>query len=168
MTDQAQPHVPETRLVSLSRLTRAPYNPRTITRAARDALTASLDEFGLVQPLVWNERTGNIVGGHQRFDILIARGVTETLAVVVDWDLETEKRANLALNNPHAGGEWDLEALLPMLDDVGADSSLALDALLAEYVDDALSDVQRVDASENPRLDQVSLHKCPECGNEFR
>ena len=51
-------------------LKNAPYNPRRITDDARARLKAKIEKVGLVTPLVWNRRTGNLVGGHQRLSIL--------------------------------------------------------------------------------------------------
>ena len=45
-----------------------------------------MQEFGYVEPIVWNKRTGNIVGGHQRYKILIDMGMQEVDCVVVDLD----------------------------------------------------------------------------------
>ena len=60
----------EIRMLPIAELIPAPYNPRLklkIHEPARRKLAASLREFGLVEPLVWNERTGHVVGGHARF-----------------------------------------------------------------------------------------------------
>jgi ParB-like chromosome segregation protein Spo0J len=35
-----------------------------------EKLLQNMEEFRHVDPIIWNERTGNIVGGHQRFKIL--------------------------------------------------------------------------------------------------
>lgn len=40
----------------------ADYNPRTISDAALKGLAASIERFGLVEPVVWNKRTGIIIG----------------------------------------------------------------------------------------------------------
>lgn len=48
----------------------APYNPRLDLKPGNrgyDKLARSIDQWGCVEPLVWNQRTGNLVGGHQRF-----------------------------------------------------------------------------------------------------
>ena len=53
----------------------APYNPRVDLKSGDpdyEKLQRSIKEFGFVEPLVWNEQTGNLVGGHQRFKILQA------------------------------------------------------------------------------------------------
>lgn len=110
--------------LKINRLVPAEYNPRVITRAALQDLAASLDEFGVVQPIVWNERTGNVVGGHQRLKVLLARGEIDVDCVVVDLPVEKEKALNVVLNNGHAQGEFtdalqvilaDLKVVVPEL-----------------------------------------------------
>jgi hypothetical protein len=87
--------------IAARRINPAPYNPRLDLKPGDpdyEKLARSVDEFGLVEPLVWNRRTGNLVGGHQRFKILLARGVKEVDVSVVDLPLEREKALNVALN----------------------------------------------------------------------
>lgn len=79
-------------------------------------IEASIDGFGLVEPLVWNRRTGNLVGGHQRFKILVRKGYEEIEVSVVDLPLEKEKALNLALNK--AQGAWDKEKLALLLEEL--------------------------------------------------
>lgn len=46
----------------------APYNPRLDLQPGDpdyEKLKRSIQEFGLVEPIVFNERTGYVVGGHQ-------------------------------------------------------------------------------------------------------
>ncbi len=55
------------RKIPIEKLNPAPYNPRQDLRpgdAAFEKLRRSMSEFGCVEPIVWNERTGNVVGGH--------------------------------------------------------------------------------------------------------
>lgn len=86
-----------------------------------------MHHHGLVEPLVWNRRTGNLVSGHQRIGILDAdakkRGLTEYLLTVsiVDVDLTEEKKLNVALNNVAAQGGFELESLESLLREIGAD-----------------------------------------------
>lgn len=104
----------------LSDLRPAAYYPRQISPKALDGLGASVREFGLVQPIVWNRATGNVVGGHQRLKALEAAGVTETDVVVVDLDEARERALNLALNSPSIAGEFTAAAL-PLLRQVMVD-----------------------------------------------
>lgn len=99
----------------------APYNPRVPLKPGDPAwqkLERSLEEFDLVQPIIWNERTGHVVGGHQRVQVLEHRGETEVDCVVVDLNLEREKVLNIALNNPLVGSTWDVDRLLVLMDEL--------------------------------------------------
>ncbi|MCA9076064.1 MAG: ParB N-terminal domain-containing protein [Planctomycetaceae bacterium] len=99
----------------------APYNPRVALQPGDQAfekLKRSLDEFDLVQPIVWNRRTGHVVGGHQRLEVLKHQGQTEVDCVVVDLPLEREQALNITLNNSSVGSDWDPDKLLDLLDDL--------------------------------------------------
>lgn len=97
----------------------APYNPRSIDPIAERGLAESIKESGgLLDPPVWNKRTGHIVGGHQRLARLDAINGTDdyTLTVcVVDLDDAEEVATNIRLNNPHIQGTYDLERLSELL-----------------------------------------------------
>lgn len=100
--------------VHRSQLKNAPYNPRRISEKARKKLKENLLNRGLMMPPVWNKRTGHIVAGHQRVDILDSLMGTKdyTLKVAaVDLDEQAEKEQNVFMNNPDAMGDWDLEKL---------------------------------------------------------
>lgn len=106
------------RTVPVDRLKPAPYNPRIPLEPDSPAyrrLERSLDEFDLVQPVVWNERTGHVVSGHQRLRILRDRGLREIEVAVVDLPLEREKALNVTLNNDQVGSDWDPDKLLDLL-----------------------------------------------------
>ncbi|MBU2501969.1 ParB N-terminal domain-containing protein [bacterium] len=105
-------------MMALSDLAPAEYNPRTISPAALAGLRGSVERFGLVEPVVWNRRTGRVVGGHQRLKVLQAMGETETQVVVVDLEETEEKALNIALNSPSIAGEFtaDLHKLLAEID----------------------------------------------------
>ena len=63
--------------VQLEKLNPAKYNPRKDLRPGDpeyEKLKKSIETFGYVEPIVWNKRTGNIVGGHQRLKILQHQG----------------------------------------------------------------------------------------------
>ena len=99
------------RRMKLSELTPAQYNPRKISEKAMEGLGNSIDRFGIVVPIVWNERSGNIVGGHQRFKYLQASGEKTTDVVVVDLDHREEIALNVALNSPRLRGRFTKEVV---------------------------------------------------------
>jgi len=105
--------------VKVTEINPAAYNPRKELRPGDpeyETLKASIESFGYVDPVVWNRRTRNLVGGHQRFKILLAQGAQEIEASVVDLDLPREKMLNLALNN--IGNEWDNDKLGQLLQEL--------------------------------------------------
>ncbi len=107
----------------LTSLQRAPYNPRQTLRPgmpAYERLKRSLEEFDLVQPIVWNRTTGHVVGGHQRLQILADRGETDVECVVIEVSPEREKALNIALNNAQVGGTWDQEKLIDLVGELQA------------------------------------------------
>src|SRR5262249_44583247 len=86
------------RILPLAQLRPAPYTPRqrlTPSDPAYRKLAASLHAFGLVEPLVWNETTGHVVGGHARLEILKALGAREAPVSVVRLSPAREKALNL-------------------------------------------------------------------------
>jgi hypothetical protein len=116
----------------LSDLTPAKYNPRWMPRRSLNNLTKSIEQFGLVQPIVWNSRTKTVVGGHQRLSVLVKQGVPEALVVVVDLSPEQEVALNIALNSHTVRGVWD-ETAERFLSDIDGDLLEDLKASLGAY-----------------------------------
>lgn len=108
------------RRISIDKLKPAKYNPRKDLKPgdpAYEKIRRSLSDFGYVDPVIWNEVTGNIVGGHQRFKVLKAEGATEIDCVVVHIENpQDEKALNIALNK--AVGEWEPKAPAELLQDL--------------------------------------------------
>lgn len=96
----------------------APYNPRTLDSYARKKLDKNLRKVGLLEPIVVNAKTGNIVSGHQRLACIDAiEGKSDyTIDVsVVELSPKQEREQNIFFNNPSAQGEWDLDKLGKLL-----------------------------------------------------
>ena len=105
--------------IPINKINPAKYNPRKDLKSGDseyEKLRKSLTEFDLVEPLIWNKRTGNLVGGHQRLKILQERGDTEVEVSVVDLPDNKEKALNLALNK--ISGEWDFPRLKDLLEEL--------------------------------------------------
>ena len=105
-------------------MNRATYNPRVSLRPGDDdyeALARSINKFGLVIPIIWNERTNNVVGGHQRLTVLVNQGESEVDVSVVDLDDTREKQLNVALNK--ISGSWDDEKLVAIFQELGERAS---------------------------------------------
>jgi hypothetical protein len=83
---------------------------------------------------VWNERTGNIVGGHQRIsqiDSLAQTNNYELTVARIDVDENREKELNLLLNNDNAMGDFNME----MLADLVKTPDLVLDGTGFDHAD---------------------------------
>jgi len=129
--------------MKLAELMPAPYNPRRISDRALKALGKSVERFGLVEPIVWNKQTGNVVGGHQRLKVLEEQGYTECDIVVVDLSEVEEKALNLTLNNPEVQGEFT-DLVSDIIDQIQLELPDAFADLLIDHipisVDDALAE----------------------------
>lgn len=103
--------------MKISDLSFAEYNPRVTLKPGMeeyDKIKRNIIEFGFIEPIVVNDRTGNIVGGHQRINVLKDIGYDEVDVVHVDLDLDHEKALNIALNK--ITGKWDNDKLIKLVD----------------------------------------------------
>lgn len=106
----------------------ADYNPRkdlTPSDPEYQRLKRSVEEFGYVEPVIYNKRSGVVVGGHQRLKVLKELGFKEIDCVEIDIDETQEKALNIALNK--ISGSWDdvkLKELLTELTDLDYDVEL--------------------------------------------
>ena len=106
----------------------ADYNPRKDLKPGDpeyDKLKRSIEQFGYVEPVIWNKTTSHVVGGHQRLKVLLDMGITEVECVVIEMDEEKEKALNIALNK--ISGDWDKDKLMLLIADLqGADFDVSL------------------------------------------
>ena len=129
--------------IAIEKLNPAPYNPRKDLKPGDpeyEKLKRSIDRWDMVEPLVWNEKTGHLVGGHQRLKILKARGDTETEVSVVSLTADDEAALNIALNNIE--GAWDLTKLSEVLTGLDANGyDLTLTGFDIQELEDLLTNV---------------------------
>lgn len=156
------------KVMTISSLTAAKYNPRKITQENFEGLTYSIKEFGDLSGITFNRTTGNLVTGHQRVRSLMQE-FGEDLPIAkngillpdgshfhvrfVEWDEKKEVAANIAANNPHLQGEFTVD-LQTLLADINRDTEIAFDKLRfdALYNEDDLFDSIRTDlAGYDPR-----------------
>lgn len=100
---------------------RAPYNPRVELKPGMpeyEKLAKSIDKFNQVLPMVFNKRSGVLVGGHQTMTVLENNGVDESQMSIVDLDDSDEKALNIALNK--ISGLWDTAQLSELLGELSA------------------------------------------------
>jgi len=169
----------------LSELKLAEYNPRTISKEAFKGLGASIEKFGMMVPIIWNKRTGNIVGGHQRYKYLMERGETETEVVEVDLDGNEEVALNITLNNQYIRGRFtnDVIQVLKMCEDRLGNvfEEIKLDKLLKkmELGEEKIKSIKERENEEQPEeqveekeekssKDFEAIITCPECQSKWK
>jgi ParB-like chromosome segregation protein Spo0J len=120
-------------------------------------LTKSLAELGNLQPITWNAKTGNIVGGHQRLKCYQALGKEEVEVWAVWLDDQKERAANIALNK--LSGEFDI----PLLKDIfeGLDTG-EIDLDITGFGELEIAEMMEATAPEEEG--KASGEKCEACG----
>lgn len=159
----------EYKVLPLSKLIPAGYNPRQITDKDYKALMRSMKEFGVVEPLVvqeklisvpeYEEKGHRIIGGHQRYNAACGLKLGEVPCIILDIDDTKAKLLNLALNSIH--GSFVPEKLNAILDELrleGADISLT-------GIEDI--ELEPVEPIEPDTGEETSMLTCPECGYEW-
>ncbi|WP_406534644.1 ParB N-terminal domain-containing protein [Methanobrevibacter sp.] len=124
--------------IKITDITPARYNPRKISDEDYKKLSNSIAEYGLVDPIIINLQNMHIIGGHQRYDVLLEKYISgdETYAELqlirrgdIGWifldeeltvkDLNHEKSLNITLNKVQ--GEWNLEKLEEVFQDISTE-----------------------------------------------
>lgn len=120
----------------------AEYNPRKDLKpgdSEYEKLKRSIEQFGYVEPVIWNKTTGRVVGGHQRLKVLIDMGISELECVIVEMDEDKEKALNVALNK--ISGDWDKDKLALLISDLQcADFDVSLTGFDPAELDDLFKD----------------------------
>ena len=124
--------------IKLTQIEPAEYNPRYITEEAKKKLRNSIETFGLVEPIIINTKNNKIIGGHQRYQILIDMLMEEDNLAEREFDYlikddygyifdfnqlnikndDYEKAINIVLNNPNLMGDYDYPKLGTLFDDL--------------------------------------------------
>ena len=124
----------ETDKIKITDINPADYNPRKISSSDYEKLMQSIKVYGLVDPIILNLNDNTVIGGHQRYDVLMDMYMNDEIGkelnllklgdigwVFVDGDLKVkdenyEMGLNLSLNK--ISGEWDEDKLIGVLDDL--------------------------------------------------
>lgn len=129
----------QTLVIRRTQINPADYNPRKIEKSNRDMLKKNLKSRGLMGGIVWNQRSGNLVGGHQKLSIIDeAEGYPDKVqdyfirVEVVDLSDKEEKEQNIFLNNKNAQGEWDTDLVKNLIPDIDYKAAGILDTDLNE------------------------------------
>lgn len=163
----------ETRKMGIEKLNPAPYNPRIDLEPGDpdyEKLKQSIEKFGHVQPIVWNERTGNVVGGHQSLKVLKDLGYKEVDCVIVDLDDSEEKTLNIALNK--ISGRWDIDKLSELMDELVGEGLAELTGYSEDEIERLTSQIEQTvnaagELNSDEFVEEAFQNKCPRCGFLF-
>ena len=119
--------------INLIDLEIADYNPRRISDRNLEKLRDSIHSFGFVDPIIINLKNNRIIGGHQRYRVLMEDydnnkelnlyRLGDVGWAFPDTDIsisseEQEKALNIILNQNNLMGEWDNEKLKGIFKDL--------------------------------------------------
>ena len=166
----------EYRVVDLADIIPAPYNPRvalTPDDPEYQQIKDSIVAHGMIEPIIYNKRTGHAVGGNQRLRILKDMGVQQTVCAIVDMPLDLEKEACLAVNK--IGNLWDQPKVREVMLQLQQDGyDLARTGFSEEEIQKITQDMNASVASFFDEEDEgekapkkVKNYKCPHCGEVF-
>lgn len=166
----------EIRVIPIFEMNIAEYNPRKTLRKEDpeyEKLERSIDEFGYLQLIVWNEATGNVVSGNQKIQIFIDKGISEAEAIVIcEPDLLKEKTINIALNNRNISSQWDSDKLKVLLDELLiSDLDVTLTGFEMPEIDlitienEVFADTSDIDLIKEYKEPEKQNLKCPHCGH---
>ena len=155
--------VPEIKMrleyVDIKKVKPAIYNPRTITEEELRRLTYNIEFYGIVDPIIINDVTGNIVGGHQRIKAVKSLGMKQIPAVFVQVEKHKEMALNIALNNPNMQGKFEMSMLRDVIeiintgefpmDVTGFDESELESIMTFEYEPDDIENIDGFGESYN-------------------
>jgi ParB-like chromosome segregation protein Spo0J len=162
-----------------------PANFRRHPARQREALRGSLDELGVIAPVIVNRTTGFVLDGHARVEEYLTAGLARVPVAYVELSPEQERLALLALDPISALAVNDGRALQALLDEVETQSE-GLAELLLDLQRQAQSfqpdlepgiggrtvtddDLARAAEGLDPRQgdrDQIRV-LCPHCGQGF-
>ena len=171
----------------------AKYNPRIMSSEEMKKLENSINEFGVVDPIVINLNNNTIIGGHQRFQALqnlnkkekewnmLKLGDVGWIFPDTELKIESdsvEKALNIALNK--ISGDWDTDKLSELFEELDyADIDLDLTGFDNSEIEELkiIKDIEFYDPDdidlesiyEDPAEEKKKKEKiiCPYCGEEI-
>tara|TARA_R100000963_G_C4640491_1_gene104145 strand:- start:1479 stop:2081 length:603 start_codon:yes stop_codon:yes gene_type:complete len=163
----------------ISKLKKAEYNPRELSKKQHEDLLDSIRKFGLVDPLLINtnpKRLNVVIGGHQRLEICKELEFKTVPCVELNISEQEEKELNIRLNKNH--GQWDFDSLanffnaddlvdwgfnmkeikfsVPEINDIMQENSISFDGTGYDYLPSQVRMVQLfLDTESEPKFKEM-------------
>ena len=120
-------------------LTPNPSNWRRHPDKQKEALAASIAEFGWLSAPIWNKQTGRLVDGHARVEQAVGFGVASIPVRVIDVPEATERRILAAFDRIGEMREVDDDRLLSLLNEARESEA----GLPPGWLDDDVTEVEK-------------------------
>ena len=156
--------------INIGQISPSSWNPRTVTDAEFLALKNSLEKYGLQEPLIINQTTGNLLSGHQRYRAMKELGHKKVPVSFVEMSEKQEKAFAIVLNSHAAQGKFELESLSSLLEEIKLDMpedffELRFDALEKDL---GLAFKEDGEIKEKEIDETISTEQeCPSCGYKY-
>lgn len=150
--------------IAIKDLKAHPKNPRRISPEAKKRLREGMEKHGIVQPIIWNKRTGFVVGGHQRLALIREGKEKEELlqVAVIDVDEAKELELLIFLNNAGSQGHYDEDAMIDILANGLVDrSALGFNDAELDYFNKLMAEAvdRQISAAEKYFEESVELYE---------
>jgi len=130
--------------VTLKKLKGWDKNPRIISAQQLRALTANIERYGIVDPIIVDQNN-LVVGGHQRLQACKTLGLSTVPVIRLRLNARDYKTLNLARNR--ISGEWDTEKLAPLIVELQNFPQLDLTGFTQVEVDELLASIPNLEFS---------------------
>jgi hypothetical protein len=138
---------PTYRVALVADLKPHPQNPRRHGAAELEALDKSVRRFGFTSPIIVQKKTGLVLAGHARLEVLQRQGVAEVPVVELDIDDKDAVAYMIADNQLTILGSWDFQML----------EGLVADLKVSEYPGMDLIEGLDLPGFESPEADMPDL-----------
>ena len=148
--------------VPVGSLKPAEYNPRKHSKEQAEQLKRSIQNFGLIDPIICNKAEGReniIIGGHFRMEVAKELGYEEVPVVYVNIkEIENEKELNIRLNKNQ--GEFDINLLAQFDESFLADLGFDSEELDNIFEDDTTEDIFDLEKElEKLNINEITVKK---------
>ena len=147
-----------------------PKNPRIALRPGNphyEKLRNSIEHYDYIDPIIWNKRTGMIVSGHQRFqvmkDIAEANGEVFDKVDVMQVDMPENEQDSFMVAVNKLTGLWDMEKLKALFEELSEEDlsytgydTIEIDAILHSSEED-IPDYDDMNLDDPPK-EKFVLH----------
>jgi len=136
--------------VEISRIQVNDKNWRKHGRDQRRLFRSSIEEIGYLTPIIWNEKTGNLIDGELRFTEMKAMGEKEIEAIVVNVDAEEELKILALLDKISDMADGDKQRYQELV--LNMDFKVEHLEIELKKMEDKLQDIERAEYELVPEM----------------